>query len=137
MNNRKLENEGKHVLLKKKKKVLQESFSVSIHHTHSAFPGDAFPPSPRPLLLLPCFSCLVYTFLVCYLSFHHSFLLIDPELGSVLCGLAHFHSNLSIHERLFSPSLKLENHTERQKEKSWHSSSGIPPLNLDVSLALC
>lgn len=97
-----------------------EACNVSIQHHRSAFPGDA-----SSICSLLCFSCLVYSFLVCSLSFHHSFLLVDPELGSVSCGLAHFHSNLSIHERHFPPlsSLRI---TQRDRRKCLGSRLQVP-----------
>lgn len=106
-----------------------EECNVSIHHTLCTGPGDA----PH-ICFLPAFP--VWSALFSLRLIFPSFI---PAAWSrtwlpfVWFGTLPFH--LFCPWKTLCPSL-LENCRQRHRKKSWRSSSGVPPLDLDVSLAL-
>ncbi len=97
---------------------------MSVHH--ALFVGPGYTP--------PFAACLLFLFgllsLVCPLSFHQSFLLLDTALGSALWCLAPFlFYPLSLWKTLCPPVLKFRS----EGETSWQHFLGLLPLHLDVA----
>ncbi len=97
---------------------------MSVHH--ALFVGPGYTP--------PFAACLLFLFgllsLVCTLSFHQSFLLLDTALGSALWCLAPFlFYPLSLWKTLCPPVLKFRS----EGETSWQHFLGLLPLHLDVA----
>lgn len=104
-----------------KQKQIHATWASTIR---SVGPGYTPPFAARLLFLFGLLS------LVCPVSFHQSFLLLDTAFGSVSCCLAPFlFYPFSLWKTLCPPVLKFRS----EGEMSWQHFLGLLPLHLDVS----